>query len=330
MTRNFVPATATYAPGYVPLATSPVMDEQVISANGAITLFSGAVHITKAGVCATTIPIPDQDGQRLLIVADTAYAHTVTTVSPGFNKDGGTLSITFSGTAGDSCEIESYDGAWWIVKATGTISVSYRGTDQVLSADGAITAKNGTCTITKTSACAATLAAPTSTTDDGALLKIVSNTAYAHTITQASPGFNAGSPTVITLEPYVGASVILVAYQGYWLVLNSTHANIGYPTKQAITGDGAITVKDGYVVLSKGSAAAITLAAPTSGTDDGAVLRVVAISAQAHVITSGTDGFNAKGSSGTATFGGAIGDSVTLIANGGHWYTLSKTNVTIA
>lgn len=101
-------------------------------------------------------------------------------------------------------------------------------------------------------------------------------------------------------------------------------------TVQAITGDGAITIQNAYVVLSKGSAAAITLAAPTAGTHDGIRITVVAISAQAHVITGSVDGFNAKGSSGTATFGGALGDSVTFIAYNGHWYTTSKVNVTIA
>ena len=101
-------------------------------------------------------------------------------------------------------------------------------------------------------------------------------------------------------------------------------------TIQAITGDGAITIQNATVVLSKGSAAAITLAAPTNGTHDGYIIRVIASSAQAHVITGGVDGFNAKGSSGTATFGGAKGDSVTFVAYGGHWYTLSKVNVTIA
>jgi hypothetical protein len=100
--------------------------------------------------------------------------------------------------------------------------------------------------------------------------------------------------------------------------------------KQAITGDGAITIQNAYVVLSKGSAGAITLAAPTSGTHDGLVIEVIAISAQAHVITGSVDGFNAKGSSGTATFGGAIGYSVRFRANGGHWYVVSKVNVTIA
>jgi hypothetical protein len=99
---------------------------------------------------------------------------------------------------------------------------------------------------------------------------------------------------------------------------------------QAITGDGAITIQNAYVVLSKAGAGAITLAAPTAGTHDGIVIEVIAISAQAHVITGGVDGFNAKGSSGTATFGGAIGDSVTFRAYNGHWYTVALVNVTIA
>ena len=100
--------------------------------------------------------------------------------------------------------------------------------------------------------------------------------------------------------------------------------------KQAITGDGAITIQHATVYLSKAGAAAITLAAPTSGTHDGLRITVIATSAQAHVITSGVDGFNAKGSSGTATFGGAIGDSVTFEADAGHWYTVATRNVTIA
>lgn len=99
---------------------------------------------------------------------------------------------------------------------------------------------------------------------------------------------------------------------------------------QAITGDGAITIQNSTVFASKAGAAALTLAAPTAGTHDGRTIRVVAISAQAHVITGGVDGFNAKGSSGTATFGGAIGDSVTFVAYNGHWYTTSLVNVTIA
>ncbi len=88
---------------------------------------------------------------------------------------------------------------------------------------------------------------------------------------------------------------------------------------QVISGDGAITIKEGTVYLTKGTAAAITLAAPTAGLpsaggDDGKELRVITTTAAAHVITSSVDGFNAKGSSGTATFTAAIGNAVTFSA----------------
>lgn len=97
-----------------------------------------------------------------------------------------------------------------------------------------------------------------------------------------------------------------------------------------ISGDGAITIAPGTVALTKGSAAAITLAAPTAGTHDGYILRVYSESAFAHVITSGVDGFNAKGASGTAAFAAALGNALTLVARNGHWWTLSLNGVTIA
>lgn len=96
---------------------------------------------------------------------------------------------------------------------------------------------------------------------------------------------------------------------------------------QTISGDGAITLSSGIVILSKGSAAAITIALPDQ---DGQQLYVVTSTAQAHVITQGTDGFNAKGSSGTCTYTAAVGNAVMLISQGGHWWAPVKTGVTLA
>lgn len=100
----------------------------------------------------------------------------------------------------------------------------------------------------------------------------------------------------------------------------------------AATGAIAIPAEPHKIVVITyaAGAGAFTLAAPTTVTDDGKIVVVVSATAQAHVITGGVDGFNAKGSSGTATYGGAIGDAVIFVANGGHWYTASKVNVTIA
>lgn len=98
---------------------------------------------------------------------------------------------------------------------------------------------------------------------------------------------------------------------------------------QVISGDGAITLKSGAVFLTKGSAAAITLAAPTAVTDDGKILHIVAASAQAHVVT--VTGAAGGAGQDVGTFGGAINDSTTLVARNALWYVLTAPrNVTWA
>lgn len=99
--------------------------------------------------------------------------------------------------------------------------------------------------------------------------------------------------------------------------------------KQVISGDGAISIKSGVVILTKGSAAAITLAAPTDVTDDGKILFIVAGSAQAHVVT--VTGAGGGSGQDVGTFGGAINDSTALVAYNAKWYVLTAPrNVTWA
>lgn len=98
-----------------------------------------------------------------------------------------------------------------------------------------------------------------------------------------------------------------------------------------IAGDGAITIAAGAVVLTKGSAAAITLAAPAAG-DVGTQLRIYAGSAFAHVVTATgliDDGVTG-GSKTTLTFGAFVGSSITLEAvQVGKWAVTAKNVVTI-
>lgn len=95
---------------------------------------------------------------------------------------------------------------------------------------------------------------------------------------------------------------------------------------QVCSADGAITIPHGNVVITKGSAAALTLAAPQA---DGLRLSITATTAHAHTVdlaTSGVDG----GSSDVGTFGGAAYDHVHLVSIGLHWYIVSKLNVSFA
>lgn len=96
------------------------------------------------------------------------------------------------------------------------------------------------------------------------------------------------------------------------------------PTVIAVSG--AITQKQGAVRLGSAGALAMTLADPTSGTDDGKRLTLFASTAHAHVIT--IAGGIGAGTNNTITLGGAIGDMVELEALAGKWFLRPSINAT--
>ncbi len=98
----------------------------------------------------------------------------------------------------------------------------------------------------------------------------------------------------------------------------------------------ALAIANKTVIMTKGSASAFTLAAPVAGSgaggQDGTIMRFVAGSAQAHVITATgliQDGITG-GAKNTATFGAFLGSSLTLVAYNATWYVLAKNVCTIA
>lgn len=103
-----------------------------------------------------------------------------------------------------------------------------------------------------------------------------------------------------------------------------------YPvTTQAV--DGPIPILSGIVRLTKGSAAAMTLAAPTD-LQEGIELTVTSGSAFAHVITA--TGLLQNGVTGgpknAATFAAFIGATITLLAVNRFWHVKSSTVVAVA
>lgn len=121
------------------------------------------------------------------------------------------------------------------------------------------------------------------------------------------------------------------------LVLDANKAATGVGALGALepvataSGDGAIAIAPGVVKITKGSAAALTLADPAAG-DEGTVIRIVSTTAFGHTISNAAgSGFNAGGAaSDVGTLGGAIGDGMSIVALGSKWYVLNKTNVTLA
>lgn len=95
---------------------------------------------------------------------------------------------------------------------------------------------------------------------------------------------------------------------------------------QELTDDGAITIPGGLVILNKNGAIAATLAVPQA---NGLELTVISATAQAHTLDLASTGINGT-SADVGTFGGAIGDRVTLVSYGNEWYSKENTNVTFA
>lgn len=92
----------------------------------------------------------------------------------------------------------------------------------VVSADGAIPLKAGTYHITKGSACILTIAAPTAA-NEGDQIRVFSETAFAHTLTNTAPGFNnlGASGDVGTYGAAVGNQILLEARNLIWWVLQN-------------------------------------------------------------------------------------------------------------
>jgi hypothetical protein len=94
------------------------------------------------------------------------------------------------------------------------------------------------------------------------------------------------------------------------------------------TASGAISQLSGTVTLSGTGVQVMTLANPTSGTDDGKELTIISKSAHAHTVA--TVAGIAGGANHKATFGGAVGDLLVLKALGGVWFQLPSINQTLS
>lgn len=108
---------------------------------------------------------------------------------------------------------------------------------------------------------------------------------------------------------------------------NTTMSDVG----AALSADGAITIPEHDTVyfITKGTAAALTLAAPTATTHDGLTLKIISTTAAAHTVTH-TEGFGGGTTSrDVATFGGAISDGMEIVAYQGVWYVANTRNVTL-
>lgn len=98
-----------------------------------------------------------------------------------------------------------------------------------VGASGALSVSSGNYVITKAGVAAMTLAAPTAGVQDGMIIVLISDTAYAHTLTATSLLENgaSGSPyTTATFGAYIGANITLRAYNGTWVVIAVSNVSL--------------------------------------------------------------------------------------------------------
>ncbi len=83
-----------------------------------------------------------------------------------------------------------------------------------------------------------------------------------------------------------------------------------------------------YVITKSSAAAALTLAAPTAGADDGVLLEFISTTAEAHTITTPAAGDIRDGNTSNhdtvLTMNANIGASCILEAYNGVWYVISE------
>jgi hypothetical protein len=91
---------------------------------------------------------------------------------------------------------------------------------------------------------------------------------------------------------------------------------------------GAIAIKKGTVVVTYAGAAALTLAVPTAGIDDGKTLVILDTTGHAHTITTSSNGFNNAHS--VLTMSGTAGNTCSLRAWNGQWWVATSSNGTLS
>lgn len=337
--------SATDSPTFVNMILTGLLTE---SAADALTAHAGgtqalALALTKEINRVTTVAAP-ADSVKL---PPAAAGLTIMVINSGANPmqvfGAGTDTIDDVATATGVSQMVgsvaiyvcSVAGKWY----TEGLGTGWSGSLQTLSNTGNITARSGgtqalATALTSLMNRVSTVAAQG---DSVALPAAVPGLAITVINTGANPMqvFGAGTDTINGIATATGiaqgigtTAVYECLVAGNWIVPLSQLVSL---VPQVISGDATIPAHVSHTyVLTKGSAAAITLGAPTAGTDDGLEIVFTSASAFAHVITA--TGLLNGGAAGhnTATFAAQLGSGIMLMAYNGKWQVLANVNATLA
>jgi hypothetical protein len=110
--------------------------------------------------------------------------------------------------------------------------------------------------------------------------------------------------------------------------------DLSVSTDGNVSAGNQLIAKQGFVFITKATTNALFLplplyGAPGLGGNDGALLRIISTTAQAHTVTtSQPNGYNA--SLKTATFGGSAGNAFMCVAYQGSWWVIASNGVTLS
>lgn len=147
--------------------------------------------------------------------------------------------------------------------------------------------------------------------------------------------FGSGTDTINGIATATGisqgintASTFVCTVAGNWEVpINSLQSS----TPQAITASGAIPPHAGhFYTVTKAGVAALTLAAPTAGTDDGIEIAITSTTAFAHTLTATGLLQTGTASVNLATFAAQPGAGLTLMAVNGKLNVLAAVGITFS
>jgi hypothetical protein len=192
-----------------------------VAAAGALEQSFGTMdrNCLAAGPC--TVRLKTAQGTRKMIAAGAISAGSVV-----YGAASGKISaVANPNIEGVALEAASADGD---VIEVAVLNVPVANTVTAYAANGALAIAPGTATLTKAGVNAMTLAAPTAA-QEGLILRVVSQTANAHTITATGlidDGVTGGSKTTATFAAFAGASIELIASNLKWAVLSRNNVTI--------------------------------------------------------------------------------------------------------
>jgi len=247
--------------------------------------------ITSDSANAFTVGRQGTTDPVLNVNAATASVVTGINLTGAAAAGGMAIAVTSSGT-NESLTINA--------KGTGTVAINSVGGTGAVRLGGAASGNNAT-GLTVTPAAAA-----------GGLAVAVVSTGTDENLT-----INAKGAGTVTINGTATGNVVIGKLRGT-------------PVVTAASGDGAIAIATGTVTITKGSIAALTVAAPSS--NDGVRITIVSTTDFAHVVTftGGTLYDGTAGANTTVTFPTTRGASVTVVAVGVLWMVESFNAVTIA